>query len=124
MKTELITTSSAKKMEAILTELGQVWRGKSLVERFNALPEDERRKPAIVYDIWEQPELGTVALVLYSALDRDNELALGNELYYSRDGDAVREAVKQVEDNIWMPMNLLASREDQERFDREEGITR
>ena len=111
-------------MEAILAKLGQSWRVKKLQERFNALPASERSKPAVVYDIWEEPELGTVALFQYTALDANDKLTPGNELCYSKDSDAVRKAVKALEDSIWIPLNLIASREQQERKDREDGIIR
>jgi len=83
---------------------------------------DQTKEPACVYDVWtEQFDGGQVAFgfLNYLSPDADDRLEHRSEILLSRDAQKVREACDTGTEWIWMPRQLLASRED---WNRDPGL--
>jgi hypothetical protein len=122
----LSTTSNAKVMTAILEYLGQRYCSKDLIRRLEVLhPTPENHQ--CVYDVWTQRIDGKRAafgLLAYTCDAPGNVPVIGHEMCMSTSVGKVKKACQQIKETIWMPTDLLMSREQYEELDRLQGITR
>jgi hypothetical protein len=113
-------------MENILTDLNQKERVQNLHRRLQKLnPTTDKHE--CVYDVWTQRWNGqrvAFGLCVYSCDAPGNVPVVGMEMCFSTSVRRVEKACQKIKETIWMPADLVASREEYAKWDREDGIAR
>jgi hypothetical protein len=123
---EISVTSNAEKMTSVLVSLNQLGRVKDLRNRLQRL-NPTTNKHECVYDVWTQKVNGqnvTFGFCAYTYDAPNNVPGAGMELLFSTNKRKVEKACQKIKETIWIPTDLLISREEFANCDRKDGINR
>jgi hypothetical protein len=113
-------------MERILVALNQTERINDLRNRLQKLnPATDKHE--CVYDVWTQKVNGqnvAFGFCVYTCYGSNNMPMVGMELLFSTNKRKVEAVCQNIKETIWIPTDLIKSREEFANCDRKDGIKR